>query len=125
MLALLVVLRKNWKLALVGAALVLAIGVYFYVGHLQSVARAQKVRLEQASRNAEIQSVTAKAVDQVAVTTAKTEEHSHVVIQRIQAAAGADTPVPAAVLEQWRVGLSDDDTGSSDYSSGKPASPLR
>lgn len=87
-----------------------------------------KARLKTKAANAEAQVVvsdaTTKAVDQVATTTAKAEEHSHVVIQRIQAAAGADTPIPPDVLSSWRGGLSDD-PGSSDYRTGKPPRSVR
>lgn len=70
-----------------------------------------KARLRARAANAEAQVVvsdaTTKAVDQVATTTAKVEEHTHVVIRTIQAAPGADAPVPPGVLSAWRDGLRD------------------
>lgn len=107
-LAALLWVRKNWKLALSAAALLLMVGAYFYVGHLRQVARAQKVRLEAASRQAVVQTAVTKAVDQVATKSTAIEERSHVTIQRIQAAPGAETAVPPAVLAVWLDGLRDD-----------------
>lgn len=103
----LALLLKNWKLALSGLALLAILGLWFAYSHAQQVARAQKVRLEAASRNAEIASVTTKAVDAVAAKSEAIQEHTHVVVQRIREAPGADTPVDPALLSVWRSGLSD------------------
>lgn len=100
-------LLKNWKLALSGLALVVMVGLYFYVGHLRETARAQKARANSAVAQAKVQAVATKAVDQVAQTTARVEERTHVVIRTIHEAPGADTPVDPALLSVWRDGLRD------------------
>lgn len=99
---------KNWRMVLFGA---LAVGIvlgWAYVSHLQHIARARKAQLETATQQVRIEKATTRAVDQVATTIAKTEEKTHATVRRIEAAQGADAPVPDDVLAQWRIGLRDD-----------------
>lgn len=120
----LALLLKNWKLALSGLALLAILGLWLAYSHAQQVARAQKVRLEVASRQVVVQTVATKAVDAVATKTAQVTERTYVVTKTIQAAPGADAPIPPAVRDAWLAGLSDD-PGSSDYRTGKPKIAVR
>jgi hypothetical protein len=97
----------QWRLYLMAGAAVLVVGCWAYVTHLQHIARAQKQQLALAARQAKIQTVATAAVDQVATKTQAVQERTHVVIQRIKAAPGADAPIPAGVLAEWRSGLRD------------------
>lgn len=118
-------LLKNWRYCVMGAGALLVIGVWAYMGHLRHIAQARQQALEAASRNAEIQAVTTKAVDQVAQTTARVEERTHVIVQRIQAAPGADTPLPADVRSAWLAGLSNGGSEPETDRTGEPESAVR
>lgn len=99
---------KNWRLVLSGALALLVVGLWAYASHWHHVVKAQKQQAQQAVRQAKVQAVATQAVDQVATTQTRVEERTRVVVQKIQAAPGADTPVPADVLAEWRSGLSND-----------------
>lgn len=99
---------KHWRIAVMVAATAVVLGLWAYADHLKHAASAQKAKAQQAVHQAQIQTVATKAVDRVAVVTHSVEEHTHVVVRTIQAAPGADTPVPAAILSAWHDGLSDD-----------------
>jgi predicted membrane metal-binding protein len=99
---------KNWKLVLAGMLACLIVGAWAYVTHLHHIAKAAKAQTQAAVRQAQIQTVATRAVDQVAIKTQAVEEHTRVVVKTIQAAPGSDAPVPADVLRAWRDGLSDD-----------------
>lgn len=104
----LIALLKNWRVILGAAGVVLVVAGWAYLTHLRHVAQAQKAQLEQASRQAVVQTATTKAVDQLATKTIQVTEHTHEVVRTIQASPGADSPIPPAVRDLWLGGLSDD-----------------
>lgn len=67
-----------------------------------------KARVASAEGQAVVSGATAQAVDAVAIKTQAVETRTHVIVRTIEAAPGADAPVPADVLRVWRDGLRDD-----------------
>jgi len=84
-------------------------------------ARASVEASQAAQRTAE---VTTTALDQHAGRTVIIRERADAAVQIIEAAPGADSPVPPAVLDAWRSGLQHDTTPADAVRAAEPTGTL-
>ncbi|MEI6439008.1 MAG: hypothetical protein WCO83_02275 [Alphaproteobacteria bacterium] len=94
----------------------LIFAVYYYHGAATKAERKAQDARAQAANNAE----TVKQVDHYNQTTTIIREKTDAGVQAIQAAPGADTPLPDGVRDSWRssiVGMRDDRPAAENHSS--------
>lgn len=95
------------KLQIATAATFLALiaALWLYAGHQRDRAEKAEVRADAATRQAKVSDATSKAVDQVLRTEVVIRDRTEKAADAVQAAPGADDPVPPAVLHEWRNAL--------------------
>lgn len=117
-------LRANWKLAVGGLIVALALGAWGYVNFLRREAEHQKAAASAAVAQTKVADAVTQAVDRYATQTLIIREKADAADHTIQAAAGADTPLPDPVRSAWLDGLRQLRDGSGeadDHPSAQPA----
>jgi hypothetical protein len=121
-------LRANWKLAAGGLFVAMALGGWGYVTFLRRDAEHEKAAATAAVAQTKVADAATQAVDHYATQTLVIREKADAANQTIQAAAGADTPLPEPVRGAWLDGLRQLRDGSGDTDdqpSAQPAGQVR
>jgi hypothetical protein len=99
------VLRANWRLAALAAAVAAALGTYAYVGHLRHAATHARAQAAAAIVQGKADLATVQAVDHYTHDLTVIHDRAERATDVVQAAAGATTPVPPDVLAGWIAGV--------------------
>jgi hypothetical protein len=116
-------LRANWKLAVGGLFVALALGAWGYVTILRREAEHQKAAVFAALAQTRVADAATQAVDHYATQTLVIREKADAASRTIQATAGADTPLPDPVRRAWLDGLRRLRDGSGDADDRAPVQP--
>lgn len=87
------------------AALGLALAGWLYIGHLRSELKDAKEAEAAATRQAHMAEATTQAADVAHRTEVIIRDRTERRVDAVQAAPGADDPVPSPVLDAWRSAL--------------------
>lgn len=100
-----IALLANWRLIAAGGLVAAIVGGWLYVGHLRkeaATARSEAVSAQQGEAMADAET---KTIVRYHTTERVIREAAEPIIQTIQEAADAETPVPPDVLAAWRAGV--------------------
>lgn len=96
---------RSWRTLFALGIAGLALAGWLYIGHLRSELKDAKEAEAVATRQAKVSDATSKAVDQVLRTEVVIRDRTEKAADAVQAAPGADDPVPRPVLDAWRSAL--------------------
>ena len=99
-------------LAGAGVAALLGAGTWWTLKVKADEASRWKAKLEAAQQQADANASAVGALDGLNTKTIVIRERADRAVRAVEQAPGAETPIPAAVLEQWRSGLRHDDPGA-------------
>jgi hypothetical protein len=86
-------------------ALAAILGSALYIGHLRDEARQARSERDAALAAAEMRETETKVVERYHETETVIREASEPIIQTIEEAPGAQSPLPDPVLDAWRAGI--------------------
>jgi hypothetical protein len=114
-------LAANWRIAFVLSALALTIGGVAYVQHLQSAAQHAKASEKAALVQTKVETAAVQAVDHYVEHTVILREKAERAVDAVQAAPGADAPLPPELRSVWLAGLRDLSPSPDHPNPGQPA----
>lgn len=107
-------LLADWRIILVGSAVAGGLALYAYARIEHGRAERAQAAAQIATRQAQLDQATTKAVDHYTQTVTVIREKADAGVQSVQKAPGAEQAIPEDVLAAWRAGLDGlrDETGS-------------